>query len=343
MSLGEVWFVIVAFAFTMYVVLDGFDLGAGALHLLVARTPTDRMKVLKSIGPVWDGNEVWLLAGGGLLYLAYPLVYASSFSGFYLALMVVLWLLILRGISIEVRGHLEHPVWAPFWDVVFCLSSLLLTFLFGVALGNVVRGVPLNAEGWFFIPLWTHFHVASDPGLFDWYTLASGATTTCALARHGALWLVLKNDGDLRERALKIAARLWWPTLVSALALTALTFEVQPQVSRNLSDHVWGVIFPIGAILGLVTSKEALLNQRELCAFGGSALFLFSMMGSAAFGIFPYLLPSITDPVFALSIQGTAVKNDSLRIALFWLLPGVILTVIYFAFLYRRFSGKISL
>src|SRR5690349_3220263 len=140
-----VWFIIVAVMITAYVVLDGFDLGAGAIYLLVAKTPQERRAVLRSIGPVWDGNEVWLLAAGGTLYFAFPLLYASSFSGFYLPLMMVLWLLMLRAIGIEFRAHLENPVWRGFFDVIFSVSSILLAIFFGAALGNVVRGVPLAA------------------------------------------------------------------------------------------------------------------------------------------------------------------------------------------------------
>src|SRR5262249_48825269 len=142
-----VWFWLVAIMVAGYVVLDGFDLGAGIVHLFIARDEAERGRILRSIGPVWDGNEVWLLAGGGTLYFAFPALYASAFSGFYLALMIVLWLLILRGISIELRNHIDNPVWRPFWDKVFGASSAVLTLLFGVALGNVVRGVPIDSNG----------------------------------------------------------------------------------------------------------------------------------------------------------------------------------------------------
>src|ERR1700686_5145344 len=150
------WFCLVAVMLALYVLLDGFDLGAGAVHFLVAKTEEERRQVIASIGPVWDGNEVWLLAAAGTLYFAFPALYASSFSGFYLPLMMVLWLLILRGTSIEFRNHIKSPVWAPLWETVFCGASALLAIFFGAALGNVVRGVPLDASGSFFEPLWTN-------------------------------------------------------------------------------------------------------------------------------------------------------------------------------------------
>ena len=188
-----IWFCLVAVMLAAYVVLDGFDLGAGIAHLLVARTDAERRPVLRSIGPVWDGNEVWLLAAGGTLYFAFPALYASSFSGFYLPLMIVLWLLILRGISIEFRNHVESLVWHPLWDAMFAGSSALLAIFFGAALGNVVRGVPLDRAGDFFLPLWTDFTAGPDAGILDWYTVLVAIAALLTLTVHGALWLALKN------------------------------------------------------------------------------------------------------------------------------------------------------
>src|SRR6267142_63721 len=169
-----IWFWLVAIMITAYVVLDGFDLGAGVLHLFIAKTDQERRAVIRTIGPVWDGNEVWLIAGGGTLYFAFPLLYASGFSGFYLPLMIVLWLLILRGIGIELRSHFDEPLWQQFFDFLFWVSSALLTIFFGAAMGNVIRGVPLNPEGYFFEPLWTDFRVGTSPGILDWYTVLTG-------------------------------------------------------------------------------------------------------------------------------------------------------------------------
>src|SRR5881397_2255865 len=144
-----IWFCLVAVMIAMYVVLDGFDIGAGIIHLLAAKSDSERRKILRSIGPVWDGNEVWLLAAGGTLYFAFPQLYATAFSGFYIPLMMVLWLLILRAMGIEFRAHIDDPVWQSFFDVVFCVSSALLAVFFGAALGNVIRGVPIGSDGYF--------------------------------------------------------------------------------------------------------------------------------------------------------------------------------------------------
>ena len=162
-----IWFCLVAGMIVAYVVLDGFDIGAGILHLFVAFSDAERQMILRSIGPVWDGNEVWLIAGGGTLYFAFPLLYASAFSGFYLPLTIVLWLLILRGIGIEFRAHVESAVWRELFDGFFALSSMALAVFFGAALANVLRGVPLQADGYFFSPLWTNWRVGPEPGILD--------------------------------------------------------------------------------------------------------------------------------------------------------------------------------
>src|SRR5215467_6326299 len=193
-----VWFWLVAVMIMPYVVLDGFDLGAGVLHLFITRTDPERRVVLRTIGPVWDGNEVWLLAGGGTLYFAFPLLYASAFSGFYLALMAVLWLLIMRGLGIELRMHLEMRVWREFFDGLFFLASLLLAVFYGAALANVIRGVPLDADGYFFLPLWTDWRLGPRPGILDWYTVIGGVLALVALALHGALYLAIKTEDQLQ-------------------------------------------------------------------------------------------------------------------------------------------------
>src|SRR6202035_3239951 len=205
-EMGTIWFCLVATMIAMYVLLDGFDLGAGAIHLLVAKTDDERRQVLASIRPVWDGNEVWLLAAGGTLYFAFPALYASSFSGFYLPLMIVLWLLILRGTSIEFRNHIKSKVWDPLWDFLFSVSSLLLAIFFGAALANVVRGVPLDATGYFFEPLWTDFRLGDQTGILDWYTILVAVLALFVLVMHGALWVQMKTNGAVNQRSSTIAS-----------------------------------------------------------------------------------------------------------------------------------------
>src|SRR5437588_4369728 len=234
--MGTLWFWLVAIMIAMYVLLDGFDLGAGAIHLLVAKTDEERRQVLASIGPVWDGNEVWLIAVGGTMYFAFPTLYASGFSGFYLPLMIVLWLLILRGASIEFRNHIKSAVWDPLWDFLFCSSSLLLALFFGAALGNVVRGVPLDASGYFFEPLWTNFRLGDETGILDWYTILVGVLALLALVMHGGLWVQMKTSGEVSRRARSVAGQRGWGVLVLTALVTAVTLRVQPQVLENFSN-----------------------------------------------------------------------------------------------------------
>jgi len=198
---------IVAVMVAMYVLLDGFDIGAGAIHLFIAKNDTERRTILRAIGPVWDGNEVWLLAAGGTLYFAFPLLYASSFSGFYLPLIMVLWLLMLRGVGIEFRSHLADGVWTSAFDFIFSVASILLAIFFGAALGNVVRGVPLNADGYFFEPLWTDFRVGVNNGILDWYTVLTGVVALVTLIVHGSLYLATKADGEINGRVCTMAGR----------------------------------------------------------------------------------------------------------------------------------------
>jgi len=336
------WFYIVAVMVAVYVVLDGFDLGTGILHLFVARNDLERRTVLQSIGPVWDGNEVWLLASGGAMVLAFPKLYASGFSGFYLPLMMVLWLLILRAISIEFRSHLDSPVWRPLWDTVFSGSSLFLAIFLGAALGNVIRGVPLNADGYFFTPLWTSFGVESEElGILDWYTVTVGVTSLLALTYHGAMWIILKTEDDIRARAKRAAAMIWPALLLFMAAVTVMTFSIQPHVSERMNSIPASYLLPLLAAAGIVGSRVFMAQGKELAAFLGSAAFLVFMLVSAVFSLYPMVLPSAGDPSLSLTIYNASGPAYGMRVALFWWVPGMILVTLYTTFVYRQMRGKV--
>jgi cytochrome d ubiquinol oxidase subunit II len=336
--MATLWFGIVAAMVAVYVVLDGFDLGAGTLHLALAKSDAERKAVLASIGPVWDGNEVWLLAGGGSLYLAFPALYASSFSGFYLPLMIVLWLLILRGIAIEFRNHVDSPVWRPFWDVVFSGASGLLAIFFGAALGNVVRGVPLDASGYFFLPLWTDFSPGAEPGILDWYTVLVGVAAWLALAQHGALWIALKTRGELESRARRAASGMWWGVLAAVAVISLASFRIQPHLAQSFQERPWGVVFPLSATAGMALIRFS----NGLRAFLGSCLFLLGMLCSVAFGLYPYVLPSNGAPALSLTVSNAAAAPYGLEVALVWFVPGIALAAGYFLYVYRGFAGKVG-
>ena len=338
--MATTWYCLIAVMIAMYVLFDGFDLGAGAIHLLVAKTDEERRQVIASIGPVWDGNEVWLLAAGGTLYFAFPLLYASGFSGFYLPLMMVLWLLILRGASIEFRNHLKSPVWGPLWDFVFCASSLLLAVFYGAALGNVVRGVPLDSSGYFFEPLWTNFRLGEETGILDWYTVLAGVTALAALAMHGALWVAHKTPGAVSDRAARLAGQVWWLVLVMTGVITLCTFAVQPQVPANLTAMHWGFVFPAIAVVGLACVQWFLAKQNNRHAFLGSCAYLLGMLTSVVFGVYPYVLPA-RKPEFALTAFNAKAGQYGLKIGLIWWAIGMLLAAGYFVFVYRSFAGKV--
>jgi cytochrome d ubiquinol oxidase subunit II len=333
------WFCAVAMMVALYVIFDGFDIGAGIVHLLVGRTEKERGVVLSTIGPVWDGNEVWLLASGGVLYFAFPALYASSFSGFYLPLTIVLWLLILRGCAIEFRHHLEGEIWKPFWDVVFAGSSALLAIFFGAALGNVVRGVPLDSSGYFFLPLWTNFDVTGEVGILDWYTISVGVAAFVALSVHGAHWVVLKTDGEIRKRALALANRSWFALVAMSILVTVLSFRVQPHLAQSFERMPWAYVFPVLALTGLFCMRYF---KGELDRFLASCVYIAGMLTSAAAGVFPNVLPSHLDPARSLTVYNAKAADYGLQVGLYWWIPGILLVAGYFVFTYRNFAGKVS-
>jgi cytochrome d ubiquinol oxidase subunit II len=337
-----VWFWLVAIMITGYVVLDGFDLGAGVLHMLIARTDQERRTVIRTVGPVWDGNEVWLIAGGGTLFYAFPLLYASGFSGFYLPLMIVLWLLILRGIGIELRMHLDSPTWQGFFDGCFAISSFLLTIFYGAALGNVIRGVPLQKDGYFFLPLWTNWNVGPNPGVLDWYTGIAGLVALVALTIHGAHYIALKTSADLNLRARRVAKRLWPALLAITIVSLWATLSIRPALLENYSRYPVLFLVPAGVGASLASMFWYRRRGKDRAAFLSSAAYLVLMLVGAAAAVYPNLLVSTTDPTLNVTVHNAAAGPYSLSVGLvFWGL-GMILAVAYFIFVYRMFRGKVD-
>ena len=334
------WFCIVAVMLAGYVILDGFDIGAGIIHLFVAQNDAERRSVLASIGPVWDGNEVWLVAAGGTLYFAFPQLYASSFSGFYLALMLVLWLLILRGISIEFRNHVQDPLWHSFWDVIFAGASMLLAIFYGAALGNVVRGVPIDSDGYFFLAPWTNLQPGPDAGIIDWYTVLVSLTAFAALTVHGSLWVAWKTEGDLQTRCRALAHRFWLILLPLVLLVSFASFRIQPILGASFESRPWGIVFPILSAAGLAGVSLFLKRQRDAGAFLSSCLFILGLLCCVAVGLYPNLLPSNVDPVRSLTVANVSAPAYGLRVGLIWFFPAFALALAYSAFVYRHFTGK---
>ncbi len=338
-----IWFIFVALMIAMYVLLDGFDLGTGAIHLFAARDDRERRKIIRAIGPVWDGNEVWLIAGGGTLFFAFPVLYASSFSGFYLPLIIVLWLLMIRGLSIELRGHIGDPMWASFWDAVFFLGSSLLAVFFGAALGNVVRGVPLDKDGYFFQPLWTDFNPFSEtPGILDPYTILIGLLALATLIVHGANYIAVKTDGDLNSRSRRISRRFTYATAALTVLATAATFWVSPWMLESFNERPYGYVLPLIAIAGLVGMILFDLRNNDRAAFLSSGAYIVGMLSSTVFGVYPRVLPAV-DPANSLTVHNASASQYGMTVGLIWWSIGMVLAAVYFVVIYRLFRGKVSL
>lgn len=336
----DLWYVLVSLMFAAYVVLDGYDLGAGILHLTVAKTPEERKAVVGSVAPYWDGNEVFLVAGGATLYLAFPRLFPTFFSGFYLPLMMVLWLLALRALGIEMRHKLDHPLWNTLWDGGFFLASALLVFVFGAALGNVVRGVDVREDGSFFAPLWTDLTVGERVGILDWYTVLIGLTALAVTAHHGALWLSWRAP-LVAERSKVVAARLHPIAVGLAVLASLVTFKVQPHIVPELTAHPWTIVFPIAAVAGAVGARLFAKRGEDARAFGASCALVAGLFGCAVAGIHPYGLIA-RDPARSMLAESLAADPYAMKVALMWWLPGMGLVVAYFVFVHRRLAREES-
>jgi cytochrome d ubiquinol oxidase subunit II len=337
-----VWFAIVSGMLAVYAVLDGFDFGAGIVHRFVARTDEERRTVLAAIGPVWDGNEVWLIAAGGVMFLAFPRVYSAAFSGFYLALMIVLWLLILRGVAIESRSQQANPLWREFWDTTFAIASALLAVVLGTSLGNVVRGVPIDATGWFAMPLFTNFRLGPQPGIFDWYTTLVGIFTLCVLSAHGAIYLAWKTSGIVQSRSRNWARTAWLVTVPLWALVTGATAQIQPIVFTNLLSRPWSLGFVVLMFAGFYGVFHFLKREqeRDLAAFLSSSAFLLGVLGATMVGNYPFWLRSTLDPAHSLTAVNAAARMHALQVGVVWWTIGIILVGAYFVHLFRSFRGK---
>ncbi|HET9030749.1 MAG TPA: cytochrome d ubiquinol oxidase subunit II [Candidatus Aquilonibacter sp.] len=320
-------FVVIAFVLTAYVLFDGYDLGVATIAPLVAKNDRERLAAMQAIGPFWNGNEVFLIAGGAMLFALFPRAYASSFSGFYLPFIIVLWLLMGRGIALELREHFPSAMWHQFWDACFTIASALLVLLFGVALGNLIRGVPLDAQGFF---------MGTFGFLLNWYALLVGVFAVVALAMHGAAFLALRVEGSLNERAFGFARRLWPAAVVLFVSITAGTFVVHPAVGAG------AIVLGLLALAALVVTRVLLGRRSELGAFASSSAFLALLMAAAAATLFPYLLPAFAGSQGAgISIFDAAPSAGALASALAVSIVGLVAVAVYGTIVWRMLAGKV--
>ena len=336
------WYVIVSLMLIIYAVLDGRNFGAGMLNLLVARTQGERRQVIAAIGPLWSWHEVWLVGFGGTLMAVFPRLMASAFSGYYLALFLILWCLIMRGVSIEVGGHTEDSLWQKLWDFVFSSSNFLLAVLFGAAAGNVGRGVPIDANGDFSMAFFTNFGVRGNVGLLDWYTVSIAIFTVVLLAAHGATYLELKTEGPVHDRSASYARRLWLLVLPLLAAVSFESWIVRPAVLHSaLRNPLCWVGVVITGISGLALAF-GLRARLETCAFVASNFVIMGLLAIGGAAIFPVMLYSTLGPQYSLTAYTVSANHAALLIASFWWPIGFALATVYFIFISRRYAGKVN-
>ncbi len=320
------WYAIVSFMLIAYIALDGRNFGAGMVHWVVAKTAEERRQVIAAIGPLWSWHEVWLVGFGGVLVAVFPRLMASAFAGYYLALFLILWGLILRGVSIEVGGHINDSLWQGFWDFVFVFSNFLLAILFGAAAGNVVRGVPLDANGNFSMAFFTNFSVRGYVGLLDWYTISVAIFAAVVLAAHGATYLTLKTEGPVHDRSAALAKYLWMAVVLPGRAI------------HNPFSWV-GLLIVIGSTIAILSG---LSTRREMRAFVGSNFLLVGVLATGAAAIFPVMLYSTLAPENSLTAYAVASSPRALALAFIWWPLAFALATVYFVFISKRYLGKVS-
>ena len=331
MDLNGTWFLLIWVLLAGYAVLDGFDLGVGVLHLF-ARNDRDRQINANAVGPVWDGNEVWLLTGVGALFAAFPAAYATVFSGFYLALMLLLLALIVRAVSLEFRSQVDSPGWRRVWDWAFGLGSLIAALLFGVAVGNILRGLPIEGDGSLNVPFLS---------LLNPYAILVGLISLAMFVMHGAAFLAMKTEGELQRRMARWTTGPWIALVVLYLAATVATFFVSPFLFEGaLGDPLFWV-FSLLTLVALIFVPVANRAGRFLGAFLASSVTIVSMIGLAAVSLYPRLVPSTVDLASSLTIYNASSTPRTLTVMLIIALMGMPIVIGYTTYVYRVFKGKV--
>ncbi len=331
LDLNTIWFILIGVLFIGYAILDGFDLGVGTLSLF-ANDQEEKRLFINAIGPVWDGNEVWLLTGGGALFAAFPIVYATVFSGFYLALMLLLTALIFRAVSMEFRGKVDSEKWRKWWDLAFGIGSLLPAVLFGVAYGNIMRGIPINAQGDF---------TGSFLGLLNPYAIGIGLLSLCLFIMHGALYMTMKSDGELRERMQKIASGSWMGVVALYVLATIFTiFSASFLFEGVMGNFLTWILFLL-LLASMVYIPVANKANQHFRAFLASSLTILCMIGLTAVSLFPRIVPSITDLSYSLTVYNAASTPKTQTVMLIIALIGMPIVIGYTYVIYRVFKGKV--
>lgn len=333
MDYNVLWFLLLGVLLMGYAILDGFDLGVGILHLFV-RDDTERRLVLNSIGPLWDGNEVWLVTFGGALFAAFPEVYATLLSGFYLFVMVILLALIGRAISLEFRSKSKSSLWRRYWDVSFFLSSITATFLFGLSLGNVVKGVPIDSSKEF---------VGTLLGLFSPFTISVGVLAVTGAAMHGAIYLYLKTEGELQEKVHQWIWSAFFVFLASYFTVTVLALLTVPHAIENFESFPAAWVVVLLNVLAIANIPRALYMGNPRYAFVSSACTIAALTFLVAMALFPHLAISSIDPAFTIDIYNGASSATTLHLMAVMAFVGMPLVLTYTSIVYWVFRGKVEL
>lgn len=332
-DLNTIWFFLVGLLFAGYAILDGFDLGIGALHLL-SKNDRERRTLLNAIGPVWDGNEVWLVTGGGALFAAFPEVYATAFSGFYMAFILLLFMLIFRAVAIDFRSKQPMRWWRNWWDFSFSLSSILTSLLIGVALGNIAMGIPLNEQ---------HEFVGSFRSLLNPYALLIGITTVALFMMHGSIYGMLKTEGDLHDRIQTWSKKaVVFFVLVYAVS-TLATLLFLPHMSMQIRNNPVFLALPILNVLAIINLQWQIKRGRDFQAFLSSCAVMLCLLAIFGLGIYPNMILSTPQIENTLTIYNAASSGKTLRIMLVIAIMGIPLVLAYTASIYWIFRGKVKL
>ncbi|WP_068139555.1 cytochrome d ubiquinol oxidase subunit II [Roseimaritima ulvae] len=333
-TLTLIWFLLLGILICGYAILDGFDLGVGILHLFVARDDTQRRLVMNSIGPLWDGNEVWLVTFGGALFAAFPVAYATVFSSFYEAFHLLLLCLIGRAVSLEFRSKVYSPRWRKLWDFSFFLSSLTAALLLGVAAGNILRGMQLGPN---------HHYEGSLLSQLHWYPLLVGGLTVTLFALHGAIYLYLKTEADLQSQVRRLIMPLFYCFAGLYVIVTALTWQQAPHALDSLQQFPWLWVVPVLNVLAVMNIPRAMHLGRPGYAFFTSTMVIVAFACLFSVAIFPNLMRSTIDPAYSITLETARSSKLCLEIMLAFAVIGMPCVISYTVVVYWIFHGKVKL
>ncbi len=331
MELQITWFVLWGVLWSVYFMLDGFVLGMGMLHNVLAKNNTERRVLINTVGPVWDGNEVWLLTAGGATFAAFPTTYALMFSYLYTALLLLLFALIIRGVSFEFRGKIDSDSWRKAWDIAIGVSSFLPALLFGVAFGNIFGGLPMDANGY-------HGGLIS---LLNPYGLVTGVLFVMLFIVHGALYLATKTTGELSDRALAAANKAWPVLLVVAVVFLGLTKPASKLYDNYMATPLL-LLVPVLAVGSLLGIRILAGKGNKLGAFAASCVTILAVVATGIVGLFPNLIPSNLDPNYSLTIFNSSSSPYTLKIMTVVAFIFVPIVIAYKIWVYRIFKAPVT-